>query len=262
MRWHTGLSSKREQTRWFALVLGLAAILTATSAVVCAQTQTKTASQPETVRPVPREGGWMSLHEAFLKRAGQGKVNLLFLGDSITQGWAGHDDAGKGPREVWDRYYGARDAANFGIGGDRTQHVLWRLDHGEVDGIKPKVVVLMIGTNNLGSDTPAEIADGITAIVQKLRTKLPETKILLLGIFPRGQNPGSVRERIKAINARIARLDDDKFIHYLDIGRHFLNEDLTISHDVMPDYLHLTRKGYRIWADAIEPKLASMLEEK
>jgi lysophospholipase L1-like esterase len=196
----------------------------------------------------------MLRHEEFLKRARQGEVDLLFLGDSITAGWDGE-------RAVWDRHYGPRRAASFGIGGDRTQHVLWRIDHGELDGIKPKVVVLMIGTNNLGTDTPAEIADGITAIVRLVREKLPETKILLLGIFPRSRNPNDpARIRLQAINARVARLDDGKSVKYLDLGRHFLNEDGTLSPDIMPDYLHLSRRGYRIWADAMEPLLWEMLE--
>jgi lysophospholipase L1-like esterase len=205
---------------------------------------------------------WMELHQRFLERAKKGDVNLLFLGDSITQGWDGHDKDGKGPLEVWKRHYGPRNAANFGIGGDRTQHVLWRLEHGEVDGIHPKVVVLMIGTNNAGANTSSEIAEGIEAIVKTLREKLPTTKILLLGVFPRGASPNPTREKLADVNARIAKLDDGKMVTYLDIGKRFLNEDGTISEDVMPDFLHLSRKGYRIWADAMEPTLWPMLDEE
>lgn len=227
------------------------------------QTQTKTkASAESATEPVPRAGAWSRMHESFLDRAKEGDIDLLFLGDSITAGWNGKDKEGHGPRQVWDRYYGPRKAANFGIGGDRTQHVLWRLENGEVDGIKPKAVVLMIGTNNMNANTPAEIADGITAIVKKLRAKLPETKILLLGIFPRGEKPGPVRDRIKDTNERISKLDDGSSVKYLDIGRHFLEADGTISREIMPDFLHLKRKGYQIWADAIEPTLWSMTEEK
>jgi lysophospholipase L1-like esterase len=205
--------------------------------------------------PAPREGAWMEMHNAFLKRAQMGEIDLLFLGDSITQGW------NPGGKAVWERFYGPRKAANFGIGGDRTQHVLWRLDHGEVDGIHPKVVVLMIGTNNLDSDAPNEIADGVTAIVKSLRSKLPETRVLLLGIFPRDENPSARRERLKSVNMRIAKLDDGKMVKYLDIGKHFLNDDGTLSKEVMPDFLHLSSRGYRIWADAIEPTLWEMMEE-
>src|SRR5262249_26498418 len=121
---------------------------------------------------------------------------------------------------------------------------------------------LLIGTNNLGSNTAAEIADGIVEIVKKLREKLPETRILLLAVFPRSERPDSLRERLQAVNARIKRLDDGRMVKYLDIGQAFLEEDGTTSKEVVPDYLHLTRKGYRLWADAMEPTLWSMLEGK
>ena len=122
------------------------------------------AQAPSTVTPVPRQGSWMQLHEQFLAEAKQGNIDLLFLGDSITQGW--------GDNAVWKRYYGPRHAANFGIGGDRTQHVLWRIQHGEIDGIHPGVVVLMIGTNNTRVNTPDEIAAGVKAIVDGLGQKV------------------------------------------------------------------------------------------
>ena len=205
-----------------------------------------------TTTPAPREGGAMKLHESFLKRAKEGKIDLLFLGDSITQGWGGN--------ETWRRFYAPRHAANFGIGGDRTEHVLWRLEHGEVEGIRPKLVVLMIGTNNSGSNTAEAIANGVTAIVKSLREKLPETKILLLGVFPRAERPGSIRDKLAEVNAQIAKLDDGKTVKYLDIGKSFLQDDGTIARDVMPDFLHLSPKGYRIWADAMEPTLQAMLE--
>lgn len=217
----------------------------------------KKKAEPESATvPKPREGAWVKRHESFLERAKKGDVNLLFLGDSITQGWEG------GGKATWERFYGPRHAANFGIGGDRTQHVLWRLDNGEADGIKPKVAVLMIGTNNSGQNSADEIAEGIEAIVKKLHEKLPETKILLLAVFPRGEKPGPTREKLAAVNQRVAKLDDGKTVKYLDIGPKFLNEDGTISKEIMPDFLHLTPKGYRIWADAIEPTLWSMLDEK
>ena len=130
------------------------------------------------------------MHEKFLSQAKKGDIDLLFLGDSITQGWNNN--------EVWRRHFGPRKAANFGIGGDRTEHVLWRIQNGELEGIAPKVTVLMIGTNNSGANTPEEIAQGITAIVDELRKRLPNTKILLLGVFPRGESPrpsGTVSRR-------------------------------------------------------------------
>jgi lysophospholipase L1-like esterase len=216
------------------------------SSIACAQ-------GADTVVPAPREGRWIDLHRKYVERAQQGHVGLLFLGDSITQGW--------NDNEVWKRYYGPRNAANFGIGGDRTQHVLWRIQNGELDGIEPKVVVLMIGTNNASSATAEQIAQGATAIVQELRHRLPKARILLLGVFPRGQKPDATREKLEAVNAKIAGLDDGSHVKFLDIGRAFLNEDATISREIMPDYLHLSRKGYRIWADAMEPTLWSMLDE-
>lgn len=228
----------------------------ALSLFVCAGTSLgQTATVREATTPVPREGAWMNMHEEFLARTKAGNVDLLFLGDSITQGW-------RGVRKIWDRYYAPRNAANYGIGGDKTEHVLWRLEHGEIDGIKPKVVVLMIGTNNVRRDEPSDIAAGITAIVKTLRKKLPDTKILLLGVFPRSRTPDQARERVKAVNDRIAGLDDGKAVKYLDIAPRFLEPDGTISSEIMPDYLHLSSKGYRIWADAIEPTLWSMLEGK
>jgi lysophospholipase L1-like esterase len=196
----------------------------------------------------------MKTHERFVERAKEGKIDLLFLGDSITAGWNG------GGKEVWSRTYGPRNPANFGIGGDRTQNVLWRIENGEIEGIKPKVAVLMIGTNNSGSNSADEIADGIKAIVQRLREKLPETKVLLLAVFPRGEKPNAGREKLIAVNEKIASLGDGKMVTYLDIGKDFLNDDATISKEIMPDFLHLSPKGYQIWADAIEPTLTKMLE--
>jgi beta-glucosidase len=210
------------------------------------------AQGPETVVPQPREGAWMEVHRGFLAQAKQGKIDLLFLGDSITQGW--HENS------VWQQFYGSRRAANFGIGGDRTQNVLWRIQNGEVQGIAPKVVVLMIGTNNLSTDTPDEIALGIKTIVAELRHRLPDAQVLLLGIFPRSAKPDALRARLQSVNDKIAKLAEG--VRFLDIGKAFLNDDGTISPDVMPDYLHLSVKGYRIWAQAMEPTLASMLEKR
>jgi lysophospholipase L1-like esterase len=211
------------------------------------------AQGPATVVPQPRDGAWMEVHKSFLAQTKKGQIDLLFLGDSITQGW--------NENTVWQRFYGPRHAANFGIGGDRTQHVLWRIQNGELDGIDPKVTVLMIGTNNLHDDTPDEIAQGIKTIIAELRNRLPKTQVLLLGVFPRSPKPDSARERIKSINEKIARLDDGSHVRYLDIGKAFLNADGTLSPEVMPDFLHLSTKGYRIWAEAMEPTLWSMLDE-
>lgn len=210
------------------------------------------------IKPAPRDGNWMKRHESFNQRAKQGDIDLIFLGDSITQGWEG---AGK---EAWQKHYAGRKAANMGIGGDRTQHVLWRLDNGNLEGINPKLVVLMIGTNNSnGKDhTAEEIADGIKAIVAKLRQKLPETKVLMLAVFPRGAMPNPQREKNARASELASSVADGKMVHYLDIGPKFLTANGTLEKDIMPDLLHLSPKGYQIWAEAIEPKVAELLAEK
>lgn len=187
-------------------------------------------------------------------------TEVLFIGDSITQGWEGVT----GGSNVWKKYYAPRKAVNLGIGGDRTQHVLWRLEKAPLENVKPKAAVVMIGTNNSNGEdnTPGQIAEGIEAIVRKLRERLPNTKILLLGIFPRGENFNAQRGKLTQINQVVMKLHDGKDIHFLDIGHHFLNSDGILPGDIMPDYLHLSPKGYQIWADAIEPKLAELMGEK
>ncbi|MEC9036020.1 MAG: platelet-activating factor acetylhydrolase IB subunit [Verrucomicrobiota bacterium] len=208
------------------------------------------------VKPVPRSGGWMKRHESFNKRVAEGKVDLILIGDSITHGWEG-----KG-KSVWEKFYGKRNAVNLGIGGDRTQHVMWRLDNGNVKGISPKVAVVMIGTNNSGNNSPEEIADGLAAITKQLRAKLPETKVLLLGIFPRGANKDDGRRKVnEKANAIFKKLADGKDVHYLDIGEKFLEPDGTLSRKIMPDLLHLSVEGYTIWAESIEPTLKKLIGE-
>ncbi|MBK8039429.1 MAG: GDSL family lipase [Verrucomicrobiaceae bacterium] len=203
--------------------------------------------------------GFVAAHERFVKTAQEGKAQLVFLGDSITAGWGSK-------KEIWDKAFGAYQPANFGIGGDRTQHVLWRIQNGELDGIKPKVCVLMIGTNNVGSDPAEGIAKGVTAIIETIRAKQPQAKILLLAVFPRGEfastpaKANTGRDKLKQVNEIIAKLDDGKNIHFLDIGSKFLQSDGSITKAIMPDFLHLSAPGYQIWADAITPKLAELMK--
>jgi len=212
--------------------------------------------------PVPRDANWVKRHEGFVQEARKGGIDILFLGDSITDGWRN-----KGSN-VWNKYYAPRHAANFGIGGDRTQHVLWRMDHGELDGLKPKVVVLMIGTNNTGKETDhktprntvPEVAEGVQAVVNDIRAKLPDSKILLLAIFPRGTLDDPQRAQVALINTLIARLDDGKTVKFLDIGAKFLEFDGTLPKSIMPDLLHPNAQGYQIWADAMGPALDEMLK--
>ena len=187
-------------------------------------------------------------------------TQVLFVGDSITQGWEGVN----GGSNVWKKYYVPRKAVNLGIGGDRTQHVLWRLERAPLEKVKPKAAVVMIGTNNSNGEdnTPGQIAEGIEAIVKKLRERLPNTKVLLLAIFPRGENFNAQRGKLTQINQVLVKLHDGQNVHFLDIGHQVLNSDGILPGDIMPDYLHLSEKGYQIWADAIEPKLAELLGEK
>ena len=202
---------------------------------------------------------WQPRHEQKLAdKKQQGQVDLLMIGDSITHGWEG---AGK---PVWDKYYAKRKAFNIGFSGDRTEQVLWRIDHGEVDAISPRLAVIMIGTNNTGhrQDRPEHTAAGIQAIVQRLRKKLPQTKILLLAIFPRGAQPNDKLRQINdAINERISKFADDKHVFYLDINDTFLAKDGTLPKSIMPDLLHPNREGYEMWAQSMESKIAQLMGE-
>ena len=208
----------------------------------------------DAIKPVPREGRWMNRHESMNARVAKGNVDLLMIGDSITQGWEG---AG---RKVWEKHYTPRNAVNLGIGGDRTQHVIWRLQNGNIEGIKPKLAVIMIGTNNSGSNTSEEIAAGVTEIVDLLNKELPEMKVLLLGIFPRGATPEDKKRQVnEGANKIIAKLADRENVTYLDIGSNFLTDDGTLTREVMPDLLHLNQASYQTWAESIEPEVSKVL---
>lgn len=183
-----------------------------------------------------------------------GKIDVAFVGDSITARWRGGEN--------WTKHWGAYRAVNIGIGGDRTENVLWRLQNGELDGYKAKLFVLLIGTNNTDKKTePDDIAAGIKAIIELIKSKQPQAKILLMGIFPRGPkpspNPG--REKITATNKLISQFQDGDKVYYMDIGDKFLQPDGTISKEVMGDFLHLAPKGYDIWAESISGKVKELV---
>ncbi|HJT18818.1 MAG TPA: GDSL-type esterase/lipase family protein [Nitrospira sp.] len=190
-------------------------------------------------------------HAELNEIARRGDIDLVFLGDSITQKW---EDVGS---EVWGRYYAQRKAANFGIKGDRTEHVVWRIDHGNLDGIHPKTIVVLIGTNDAYvGRTPQEIANGVIAVVQKLRAKVPDSKILVLGIFPSGERPDNAqRLRTRAANMILSKVVNGTNVRFLDIGDRFVNRDGTISKHMMPDFWHLGPEAYALWAEALEPVL-------
>ena len=215
--------------------------------------------KPAAIVPVPQtESWWTARHEHILARVRQGNVDLLLIGDSITQGW---DDEG---RRIWDAYYGRRRAVNLGFSSDHTEHVLWRLNHGEIDGIAPKLAVVMIGTNNTGArhDPPEETAKGIQAILTILRTRLPVTKVLLLGVFPRSASENDPFRRLNAaINDRLRAYADNQQVFFLDLSRHFLDDRGRLSQDLMPDYLHLSGHGYQVWAEGMEDMIRTLMGE-
>lgn len=211
-------------------------------------------------------GIFLKHHETFLARAKSGPIGLLFLGDSITERW-------KIAPDIWQANYGKYQPADFGIGGARTQNLIWQIEHGELDGLAPKVAVLMMGTNNSLEYNAEEIAAADRKIVAMVRAKLPQTKILVLGIFPRGPrdpkggpiNQAAIDDAAKrmvtinAVNRELAKLDDGTTIRFLDINAVFLGADGKIPDSIMPDQLHPGPAGYQLWADAMRPLLESMM---
>jgi lysophospholipase L1-like esterase len=221
-------------------------------------------SHPDASAATPKQdkGQFLKKHESFLARAKAGPIGLLFLGDSIMDNWRV-----RAP-QLFDEAYGRYQPANFGIGGDTTENVIWRIENGELDGIHPKVVVLMLGTNNSASNSAEEIFAADRKIVGLIRQKIPETKVLLLAIFPRGPRrntngtPDDYRLRmgvITATNRLLATLDDGEHVRFLDIGAKFLGPDGQIPDAIMSDHLHPTVAGYKIWIEAMQPTLEEMM---
>jgi lysophospholipase L1-like esterase len=200
-------------------------------------------------------------HQGFLDIAKTGNVGLLFVGDSITD-WFGN------PRgqvatggEVWKASFGDMKPADFGIAGDTTQGVLWRMQNGELEGFKAKAIVFMLGTNNINRNPNDEIVDGDRLIIEEFKKRQPQAKVILLGIFPRNADPANpLRATIKEINSKLAKLADNKQVFYMDIGDKFLTADGTLTTEIMADGLHPTAKGYQIWADAIMPQLKVLMK--
>jgi lysophospholipase L1-like esterase len=196
-------------------------------------------------------------HEGFVERAKQGNIDLLLHGDSITDWWVQNEEN----KAVFEKYFGNIKTANFAVAGDTTQGVLWGLHNGEGQGFQPKAVMLMIGTNNTGGSTAPEIAAGIGAVILEMKTNFPEAKILLLAIFPRGLPGDAVRDKIAQVNKLIARLDDQKRVFFLDIGSKFLDErGVFLADSFRPDNLHPQAKGYDIWGQAVQAKLAELMK--
>src|SRR5438876_5281173 len=191
-------------------------------------------------------------HQTFADIAKKGNIDLLFVGDSITDWFywplrGGEATGGK----VWQANFAPLKAANFAIAGDTTQGVLWRMQNGELEGFKAKLIVLMLGTNNINRNPNDEIVDGDRLIIEEFNKRQPQAKVLLLGIFPRNADPANpLRATIKEINSKLAKLADNNKVFYMDIGDKFLTADGTLTTEIMADGLHPTAKGYQIWADA------------
>jgi lysophospholipase L1-like esterase len=209
---------------------------------------------------------WPARHTAAVALMKERHPEIVMLGDSIMHFWGGDPSGDQigGRRtapEVWDQFFRGHTVVNLGFGWDRTENVLWRLGHGEFDGVSPRLVVVMIGTNNITLNTPEEIAGGVTAICHEVHKRSPRSRILLFGIFPRGEKPDANREAVTAVNRLIARLDGHNGVTYLDIGEKFLAADRTIDKAIMYDFLHPTPKGYEIWTDAMGPTLRRLLRK-
>lgn len=221
----------------------------------------------ESVTPQPLEESWavdwwLPRHEAKLaeirahREAGR-RVDLVFLGDSITQGW---ENEGK---DAWARHFAKHNAVALGFGGDRTENLLWRLRHGELDGMAPKVVVMMIGTNNTGHrlEDPALTVAGIRANLDEIRRRQPQATVLLLALFPRDEKPdGLLRRHNAKVNALLPALADGRQVVFADIGQAFTRPDGTLPADILPDWLHLSPQGYEIWARSLAPLLTQWLK--
>jgi lysophospholipase L1-like esterase len=196
-------------------------------------------------------------HEGFVEIARRGNIDLLLHGDSITDWWMLEAN-----RPMFEKYFGGIRTANFAIAGDTTQGVLWGLKNGEGQGFQPKAIMVMIGTNNSGSNTGPEVAEGVGAVVLEMRRNFPNAKILLLAIFPRALPGDPVREKIAEANRIIARLDDRQHVFFLDIGAKFLDDKGVFLPDVFrPDNLHPVAKGYDIWGEAVKDKLAELMKQ-
>lgn len=197
---------------------------------------------------------WDRMHAEDVLIAEHDKVDVLFVGDSITAGW---------DWQLWEKHFKPLNAANFGIGGDGTANVLWRLQHGTIGQLQPKLIVLLIGVNNFGlyNETPEQVAAGVTAVVTQLQLAWPNSKILLNGVLPfKEKADATERTKVKKVNAIIAKLGDDKRIFFKNYGAALLQKDGSISPEIMADFLHPTPKGYQVWADAMLPDIKHLLQ--
>ena len=223
--------------------------------LACNLAYTATARDPAApATPQPLGEKALARHAGLVAKAKQGGYDLVLIGDSITDWWPGRG------KETWAKLQ-AYKPLNLGWAGQHTEHILWRITNGELDGVQPKLVTIMIGTNNFGhtTDTPAAVAKGVAKIVETVRSKLPEARIALFAIFPRGKAEDPIRQRITAANADIAKLAEGTKVTYFDLSAKFIAADGTIPKDLMPDLLHPAEKGYHLWFDTLEPLLHETL---
>ncbi|HTF98073.1 MAG TPA: GDSL-type esterase/lipase family protein [Cellvibrio sp.] len=196
---------------------------------------------------------WDKLHAEDTVVAQYSKVDVLFVGDSITEGW---------DWQIWQKNFAPLHAANFGIGGDHTGNLLWRLQHGAIGNLQPKLIVLLIGVNNFGhlNESPEQVAAGVTKVVQQLQLAWPNSKILLNAVFPFDQDAKSPnRSKVAELNKHIRKLGNNKTIFFKDYGPLMVEKNGNISPEIMKDFLHPTPKGYQVWADAMTPDIQQLL---
>jgi len=225
-----------------------------------AEAQTTAADQP-VARTDPNS---MTAHAQLLEKANKGKIDIYFEGDSITRRWGATDY----PEFLanWKQNFFGWNAANFGWGADSTQNILWRLHNGELDGVHPKIIVLLAGTNNVGGQFPAEneeakaadVTRGLKAIVDLMQAKAPEAVVIVMGIFPRNDNMAWM-PIINTINDSLAQLADGRKIRYLNINDRLADGEGRLIEGMTTDRLHLSVKGYQVWADALKPIFTELL---
>jgi lysophospholipase L1-like esterase len=195
---------------------------------------------------------WRQMHADQVARAAQGDIDVMFVGDSLTEMW---------PKQMWEHHFGHMKAANFGIGGDHTGNVLWRLQDPALARLKPKLVVLMIGVNNINlcKESADDVFGGIQAVVAALRKQYPQAHILLNAVLPEGAPDSDERRRIVSLNQKVRTLDDGKAVFFHDYSAHFMGEGGVLSKELQPDLLHFSEKGYAVLADAIRPDVERLL---
>ncbi len=230
--------------------------------------ESKTPLTPTTCIPVPQSREWnyngyhwKTRHRNLINYARKNPINLVFIGDSITHrcGAPPYDKTPSTGKAIWEKYYGDRNALNLGYGWDRVENMIWRIRNGELDHTEPKLVVVMAGTNNLEVNTPKEIAQGVSKLCIEIYQRKPDSKILLLGVFPRSAD--AYPKELLELNERLAKLDKLYFVTFKDIGHVFLNEEGNLTREIMPDLLHPGKEGYRRWAEAIEEDIVRIMGE-